>query len=129
MNLFLRDRTTQNRINILQVFGNLNTNSNLELSQDFYKFQTGLDLRLNNYSQLISLDEMNEIIQTSFSGFFQKQFMRDTQLDLMIETQSCNYTSNQLDTCKKIPEPSNKFILIDLLIVVIYVRLFVRTMK
>ncbi|PSF31401.1 hypothetical protein C7H19_22755 [Aphanothece hegewaldii CCALA 016] len=128
-NLLLLDKTTQTVNNILEVLGVINTNSELDYKQDFFGFQTGQDTVLNSYNELTSFGEMNEVINNSFSGLYNKQFAQDTQLDLIIVTQSCNYTSNRINVCKRIPEPANKFILIDLLVVLISVGLFVKVMK
>lgn len=129
INLLLRDKTNQTTTNILNILGRINTNSNPQLNQDIFKFKMGSDTVVNSYSNLTSFGENNELIQNSFSGLYNKHFERDTQLDLMIVTQSCNYSSNIINVCKKVPEPSNKLIWLDLLIWLVCVRLFLRIVK
>lgn len=129
IDLLLRDKTNQTITNVLKILGVINTNSNPQLNQDLFKFKIGQDTVLNSYNELTFFGENNELIQNSFSGLYNKQFEKETQLELIIVTQSCNYTSNKINVCETIPEPSNKFILIDLLMVFVYVRFFLRIVK
>jgi hypothetical protein len=129
INVLLRDKTNQTITNILKVLGVINTNSNPQSNQDLFKFKRERNTVQNSYNELTFFGENNELIQNSFSGLYNKQFEKDTELELIIVTQSCNRTSNTKNSCKKIPEPSNNFILIDLLMVLIYVRFFLRIVK
>lgn len=126
IDLFLRDKKNQKVTNILDILGVINTNSNPQFNRDLFKFKMGRDMKLKNYDELTFFDENNELIQNSFSGLFKKQFKKDTELELIMVTQSCNYTSNTRNVCQQVPEPANKFILIDFLILFACARFFLR---
>ncbi|WP_157951177.1 hypothetical protein [Cyanothece sp. BG0011] len=105
--IVLQDLTNRTRINVLEVFGGLNTNSIQTLKQDFFSFNLGQDVRLDSYLNRSSFQETTESLQTFFVGSFEREFQEDTELALVIVNQSCNYASNENDVCVKVPEPGN----------------------
>lgn len=107
--IFLRDLTNQRRIDVLEVFGVLNTTSTSikRLNRDLFAFNLSRDVRLNRPLDRSSFQDTTESLQTFFSGSFQRQFNEDTELALIIENQSCNFASNDADVCVSVPEPRN----------------------
>ncbi len=129
ISLFLQDITNQKTLDILEIIGVLNTNLEEELKADFFSFNTSENVRLDNRFDVFSFEETEESLQTFFSGSFLRQFNQDTELALVMVTQSCNYASNDIDVCVRVPEPRNNLAILIGVFGLGCVSLFLRIMK
>ncbi len=122
--IFLQDLTNRTRINVLEVSGGLNTNSIKTLKHDFFSFNLGEDVHLDNHLNTSSFQETTESLQTFFVGSFERKFQEDTELALIMVNQSCNYASNEVEVCVNVPEPGNNLAILILGLFGLYVIYF-----
>jgi hypothetical protein len=110
LNLFLQDGLT--RSNLFKLSVGVNTNPVGKLAQDIFQAQLSPNITLTGFNQSTVLGGMDESVQIFVSGTFEQYFAQDTQVILGIATKSCNYGSNIVDVCQKVPEPDNQFALL-----------------
>lgn len=108
---FLQDLTNQKTFDILQLTGALNTNSQEGFNKDLLSLYTSRNTKLDNRIDFLSLEDNQESIQTFFAGSHAQYFEKETELNLVMVTQSCNSARDTVNVCVRVPEPSNNLAL------------------
>jgi hypothetical protein len=106
----------ENRVlDSFQILSNLNTNVTDRGERDFIELNTTNN---NNIAftplepPTFQLGGANEFTKASFVGSYQRSFETDSLISIVAVTKSCNYSSNVVDVCARVSEPSNRFALL-----------------
>ena len=124
--LILQDVLHQEDWPIFDFLGFLNTNSIKELSGDLFAFNPSSNLKIHEYKKQTLFGGNYEALEFSLTASFQKSVNEPTELVLLATTRSCNYSSNLVDVCVSVPEPSNRLGLIFGLLWLSYLFFFSR---
>jgi fluoride ion exporter CrcB/FEX len=98
-----------------QIESSINTNAIAQINKDFLNFKTNRNITFipgGNPIFQTSFGGNNEFAQAAFFGSFQRSFSKDTLVTLVAASNFCNYSSNVVDVCVSVSEPSNKFALL-----------------
>ena len=106
--LILQDVLNQKDWHIFNFLGFLNTNSIDELNRDWFEFYAGINLNVLEYQEATIFGGNNEALQFFLTASFEISVNESTELMLLATTRSCNYGSNVVDVCVRVPEPSNR---------------------
>jgi hypothetical protein len=81
---------------------------------DFFSFDPGENFAITTFSQNPLLGGANESYQAAITGSFAAIFPENTQVTLIAEAKNktCSESSQELNTCVKVPEPSNQLSLL-----------------
>ncbi len=131
ISLILQNSVNQEIIDFFHLFGIVNTNSTEKMNEDFFMFRTSPNFTITEYQEDIFFNELShqEYINVTTNGLFQTYFEEPTLINLIAVTQSCNYSSDAVDVCVKIIEPSSNFALILLLFCLGGRTIFLRIVK
>ncbi|ACK67249.1 hypothetical protein PCC8801_3276 [Rippkaea orientalis PCC 8801] len=111
LNFLFYDISNNQVLDVIEIVAASNTNSKDDFNQDLFKFAQSPYTQLAERQDFVVFEDNEELVETFFSGSYSRYFQQDTQLTLVIASQSCNYASNTLDVCVRVPEPSSNLMI------------------
>jgi hypothetical protein len=110
----LIDSFTQEVYDYFEISANLATDLTENFDSDFISLNPGKNFAITTLTQNPLLGGENESYQAAISSSFEAFFAENTQVTLIAEAKNktCGESSKELNTCVKVPEPSNQLSLL-----------------
>lgn len=114
ISLAIQNSTNQEIIDRFNLFALINTNPINSESRDYFTLRPSPNFTIIEYNKTSLLgNQLNsELLNVETSVSFERYFYEPTSINLIAITESCNYTSTDINTCVKVNEPSNHISLI-----------------
>ncbi len=129
MSLTLFDRLSESSWPLVNFVSIINTNQEPQLNRDSFQAQISPDFLMSYDEEVLLAQGNQETTRVHFTGLFQQFFEEETELDLVAVIETCTAGSNEVETCRTVPEPSNQLALILLAFFGSIGSLFSRIMK
>ncbi|AFZ46628.1 hypothetical protein Cyast_0652 [Cyanobacterium stanieri PCC 7202] len=122
ISLALQNSANQEIIDYFDLFALINTNPTDSESRDYFTLRSSPNFTITEYNTTSILgNQLNsEFFSVETSVSFERYFYEPTLINLIAITESCNYTSTNINTCVKVNEPSNHIPLILLLFLLLW---------
>jgi len=133
ISIALQNSSTQEIIDSFNLLAVINTSFAEEIDKDYFRFSTSPNFTVIHYKEdFLSLSGSQGNLKSfnvNNAVIFRRYFEEPVMIDFVALTQSCNYTSTNINTCVKVDEPSYNIALILLLFLLTTRTYFSRIMK